>query len=327
MNILRRRLLAAMAVAAACGPASAQAPAADKNFPGHPVTFVVPFAAGGLTDQVLRILGQQLAEQWRQPVLIENKPGANGQVAAAAVKQAKADGYTLMVASAGTHSINQALYSRMTYDPIRDFEPVTLLYKSTHFVLVPVSSQARTLADLLKILKDRPGLTYATAGAGSGAHLAGELFKWQAKVEMTHVPYKGSAAAIPDAVAGRVDVFIDGTTSAPLVRDGKLRALAVTDKARSPALPLVPTMAEAGLPGVEMNSWFGIIAPAGTSSAVVAKLAADIDKAMKSAAVKAKIADLGIVVATGTPREFGFHIASETVRMAKLVRATGARAD
>lgn len=327
MHLARRHLLAGFALASALGAAGAQPPAFDKSFPTKPVTFVVPFAAGGLTDQVLRILAQQLSEQWGQTAVVENKPGANGGVAAAAVKQAKADGFTLMVASAGTHSINQAIYPRLSYDPIKDFEPVTLLYRSTHFVLVPNSSPAKNLKELVDMLRAKPGLLYATSGSGSGAHLAGELFKTQAKVELTHVPYKGSAAAIPDAIAGRVDILIDGTTSAPLVREGKLRALAVTDSLRSPALPDVPTAAEAGVPGVVMNSWFGIIAPAGTPAGVINKLAVDIDKAMKSQAVQTKTSTMGITVATGTPREFGFMIASETVRMAKLVKATGARAD
>lgn len=302
-------------------------PAMAQDFPTRPITVVVPFAAGGLTDQIVRIAAQQLSDSMGQPVVVDNRAGGNGQVAAAFVKQARPDGYTLMVASAGTHAINQSLYAKLSYDPVKDFDPVTLLYKSTHFLLVPANSPAKTVADVVAAARARPGLTFASSGAGSGSHLSGELFKSIAKVDIAHVPYKGSAAAIPDAVGGRVDMFFDGTTSAPLVREGKLRALAVTDTVRSPALPEVPTMAEAGFPGVEVNSWFGIITPAGTPAPVIARLATEFNKTMRSAATAQKTSQMGITVLTGTPQAFAAHITTETERLGKIVKASGARAD
>jgi tripartite-type tricarboxylate transporter receptor subunit TctC len=302
-------------------------PAAAQDFPTRPITVVVPFAAGGLTDQVVRIAAQQLSDSLGQPVVVDNRAGGNGQVAAAFVKQARPDGYTLMVASAGTHAINQSLYAKLSYDPVKDFDPVTLLYKSTHFLLVPATSPAKTVADVVAAAKAKPGLTFASSGSGSGAHLSGELFKSIAKIDISHVPYKGSAAAIPDVVGGRVDLFFDGTTSAPLVREGKLRALAVTDTVRSPALPEVPTMAEAGFPGVEVNSWFGIVTPAGTPAPVIAKLAAEFNKTMRSATTAQKTSQMGITVLTGTPQAFAAHISSETDRLGKIVKASGARAE
>jgi tripartite-type tricarboxylate transporter receptor subunit TctC len=312
---------------AALGLGTVMPPAGAQDFPNRTITVVVPFAAGGLTDQVARIAAQQMSESMGQPVVVDNKAGGNGQVAASFVKQARPDGYTLMVASAGTHAINQSLYAKLTYDPVKDFDPVTLLYKSTHFLLVPASSPARTVADVVAAARAKPGLVFASSGTGSGAHLSGELFKSIAKVEISHIAYKGSAAAIPDVVGGRVDMFFDGTTSAPLVREGKLRALAVTDTVRSPALPDVPTMAEAGFPGVEVNSWFGIITPAGTPAPVINKLAAEFDKAMRSATTAQKTSPMGITVLTGTPQAFAAHIASETERLGKIVKASGARAE
>ena len=309
---------------AACGMAAAWAQA----FPTKPITIVVPFAPGGTSDQTARLAAVKIAESTGQQVIVENKPGANGQTAIAAVKQAPADGHTVFWASIGTHAINQSLYQKLNYDPVKDFEPVTLTFASTHFLLVPASSPAKTVADLVALAKANPGkLTFASVGIGSGSHLVAEMFKAHTKIDVSHVPYKGSTSALPDVIGARVDMFFDGPTSAPLVREGKLRALATTDRQRAAVLPNVPTMAEAGFAGIELNAWFGILAPAGTPKPVVAKLNAEFVKALRSPDVTQKINDFGGSVIAGTPAEFAAQIASETDRLGKVVRASGAKAE
>ncbi|MBO9513147.1 MAG: tripartite tricarboxylate transporter substrate binding protein [Variovorax sp.] len=300
--------------------------ASAQTFPSRPITLIVPFGAGGITDQAARLAAAKVAEHIGQPVLVENKPGANGQTAIASLKQQPADGHTLLWASIGTHAINASLYPRLNYDPVKDFEPITLTFSSTHFLLVPASSPARTVADLVAMAKSRPGtLTFASVGIGSGSHLVGELFKAQARVNVTHVPYKGSVSALPDVLAGRVDFFFDGPTSAPFVKEGKLRALAATSARRAPVLPDVPTMAEAGYPGVELDAWFGIVARAGTPPAVIEKLNTEFVRALKDAEVQRRIEDFGGVVIAGTPSEMARHMANETARLAKVVKDSGAK--
>jgi len=299
-----------------------------QGFPSRPITLIVPFAAGGTSDQAARIVALKVADQIGQPVVVENRPGANGQTAIAALKQQPADGHTLLWVSIGTHAINASLYPKLNYDPVKDFEPITLTFASTHFLLVPANSPAKNVEELVALAKARPGaMTFASVGIGSGSHLVGEMFKAAARIDVAHVPYKGSVSALPDVVGGRVDFFFDGPTSAPMVKEGKLRALAATDTHRAPVLPNVPTMAEAGYPGVELNAWFGIVAPAGTPKPVIARLNTEFVRAFKDHAVEQRINDFGGVVIAGTPAEMAAHMARETTRLAKVVKASGAKPD
>ena len=295
-----------------------------QTFPSRPVTLLVPFAAGGTSDQTARLIAAKFQESTGQTMLVENRAGANGQTAIAALKLQPADGYTLFWGSIGTHAINAALYPKLHYDPIKDFEPISGTFSSTHFLLVPATSPARTVAEFVALAKSKPDtLTIASVGIGSGSHLVGEMFKAQAGIHLGHVPYKGSISALPDLVSGRTDVLFDGPTSAPLVKEGKLRALAATDNQRAQVLPQVPTMAEAGFPGVELNAWFGIFALVGTPKPVVAKLNAEIVKALRHPEVVDKVQTMGGAVIAGTPEALAARVARESDRLGKLVRAAG----
>ncbi|NRF71869.1 tripartite tricarboxylate transporter substrate binding protein [Aquincola sp. S2] len=323
MKLPLRHVLCALAFLVA-GAAQAQA----QSFPTRPVTLLVPFAPGGTSDQAARLIAAKFQESTGQPMLVENKAGANGQTAIAALKQQPADGYTLFWGSIGTHAINAALYAKLNYDPVKDFEPVSATFSSTHFLLVPATSPAKTVAEFVTLAKAKGGsLNIASVGIGSGSHLVGEMFKAKSGIQLGHVPYKGSASALPDVIGGRIDVFFDGPTSAPLVKEGKLRALAATDSQRAPVLPDVPTMAEAGFPGVELNAWFGIFAPAGTPKAVVTRLNAEIVKALRQPDVIEKVHGFGGAVIAGTPEALAQRVARESDRLGKLVRAVGVKAE
>jgi tripartite-type tricarboxylate transporter receptor subunit TctC len=296
----------------------------------RPLTIVVPFSAGGSSDQAARLLAGKLADSLGQSVIVDNRTGGNGQVAAAVVKQARPDGHTLLWASHGILAINPSLYSKLTYDAIKDFEPVTLVFKSTHFLLVPAKSTATSAADVVALARARPGqLSFASVGVGSGSHLVAEMFRVANKIEVVHVPYRGSTNALPDVVAGRIDYFFDGPGNAvELVRAGQLRALAVTDTRRFAQLPDVPTMAEAGFADHVLNSWFGLVAPAGTPGRVITKLQVELRKAMQSADLVARMAEFGAQVAPSeSPQDFAAFIASENARLGKVVRDSGARLD
>jgi tripartite-type tricarboxylate transporter receptor subunit TctC len=294
------------------------------------VTIIVPFAAGGITDQTARLVGERLSTQIGQPVVVENRTGANGQAAIAALKSAPADGHTLLMVSHGMMAINPALYSKLAYSPTADFVPLTLAIKATHLLLVPASSASKGPADLMAAAKRQPGaLKFASVGVGSGGHLAGELFKAKAQTDLTHVPYRGSTAALPDVVAGRIDLMFDGpANSLELVRGGQLRALAVTDERRMTQLPNVPTMVEAGFPDFVVNTWFGFVVLAGTPSAVTTRLHAELIKAIKQPSFAQKVEQFGATAASNASSDaFARFIASESERFGALVRASGARLD
>jgi tripartite-type tricarboxylate transporter receptor subunit TctC len=314
-------------VATVCAVASAAALA--QGFPAKPITIVVPFPPGGVTDPVARQVGARLAENVKQPVIVENKPGASGIIAAEFVKKQPADGYTVLFGFTGSHAVNPTLYSKLPYDPQKDFQPVTLIISTPHILVVPADSPAKSVADLVALAKSRPaGLTFASQGIGAGGHLLGEMFKAQTKTNLSHVPYKGSAPALTDMLAGRVDLFFDAVvTSLPYVRDGKLRALAIANKTRSKLLPDVPTMAEAGFPGVEMDQWFGMMAPAGTPPAVVQRLNAEFIKAVRSPDIEKSLTERGLDVVTSTPEQFAATIRADTATLGKVVRESGAKAD
>ena len=270
-----------------------------------------------------------MADNVKQPVIVENKPGASGIIAAEYVKRQPADGYTVLFAFTGSHAVNPTLYSKLPYDPQKDFQPVTLIINTPHILVVPADSPAKSVADLVAMAKSKPaGLTFASQGIGAGGHLLGEMFKAQTKTNLAHVPYKGSAPALTDMLAGRVDLFFDAmVTSLPYVKDGKLRALAIANKTRSKLLPDVPTMAEAGLPGVEMDQWFGMMVPAGTPPAVVQKLNQEFIKAVRSPDIEKSLTERGLDVVTTTPDQFAAVIKADTASLGKVVKESGAKAD
>jgi len=318
------KLLQSLVVCAAVsGTALAQ------TFPAKPITIIVPFPPGGVTDPVARQVGQRMAENVKQPVIVENKPGASGIIAAEFVKKQPADGYTVLFGFTGSHAVNPSLYTKLPYDPQKDFQPVTLIINSPHILVVPADSPAKSVADLVALAKSKPGgLTFASQGIGAGGHLLGEMFKAQTKTNLSHVPYKGSAPALTDMLAGRVDLFFDAlVTSLPYVRDGKLRALAIANKTRSKLLPDVPTMADAGFPGIEMDQWFGMLVPAGTPPAVVQRLNQEFIKAVRSPDIEKSLTERGLDVVTTTPEQFAAIIKADSATLGKVVRDSGAKAD
>ncbi|MBO9513151.1 MAG: tripartite tricarboxylate transporter substrate binding protein [Variovorax sp.] len=295
--------------------------------PPQPLTIIVPFPPGGIADASVRVIAARLADNMGRPVLVDNRSGAGGQVGAAVARHAKPDGNTLFLANIGTHAINRSLYDKLSYDPVKDFEPVTELFSWTHVLVVPASSKATSLESLIAEARAKPGkLVFASQGVGSGGHLLGEMFKSSAHIEVEHVPYRGSAQAMQDLLSGRIDFFFDGVGVLPFVKDGKVKALAVTDVKRLAQLPDVPTMGELGHPAVEMSAWFGIVAPSGTPQAVISKLNQDFVKAAKDPDVVKRLGD-GVRIDTGSPDSFGAFMASETDRLGRIVKASGARAD
>jgi tripartite-type tricarboxylate transporter receptor subunit TctC len=289
----------------------------------------VPFPPGGVTDPVARFVGQKVADSVGQPVVVDNKPGAAGFIGAETVKRAAPDGYTLFMGHTGTQAVNQWLYSKLPYDPAKDFVPITRMIQSSHILVVPADSPAKSVADLVALARSKPGgLTFASQGVGAGGHLLGEMLKTRTGADLQHVAYKGSAPALQDILAGRVDLFFDAIiTSGPHIRDGKLRALAVASKERVRWFPDVPTMAEAGFAGIELDFWFGLFAPAGTPPAVVAKLNEEFVKALRSPDVEKRFGDQGLQVMADTPEAFAAIVAADAARLGKVVKESGARAD
>ena len=324
-HALRALAAAALAAALAVTPAFAQAPA----YPTKPIRIVVPFPPGGATDILARAVAQHLTEVWGQSVIVDNRPGAGGNIGAELVAKATPDGYTLLMGTVGTHAINASLYSKMPYDHVKDFAPIILVAAVPNVLEVNPALPVNSVTELIAYAKANPGkLNFASSGNGTSIHLSGELFKVMAGVDMTHVPYKGSAPALQDLIAGQVQLMFDNLPpSLPQIKAGKLRALAVTSATRAPALPDVPTVAEAGLPGFEASSWFGVLAPAGTPPAIVAKLNAEIARWLATPEAKEKLLAQGANAAGGAPDDFARHIASETTKWAKVVKASGAKVD
>jgi tripartite-type tricarboxylate transporter receptor subunit TctC len=322
----RRSVLCALAVAAGL---VAPVPGFAQAYPSKLITFIVPFPPGGVTDPVARMVGQKMAESVKQSVIVENKPGASGIIASEFVKRAPPDGYTVLMGFTGSHSVNPSLYSKLPYDPVKDFQPVTVLISTKHVLVVPAESPAKSVADLVALAKKSPqGLTFASQGVGAGGHLLGEMLKARTGTNLTHVAYKGSAPALQDMLTNRVDLFFDAiVTSLPYIKDGKLRALAVASPTRAAVLPNVPTMAEAGFPGIEMDQWFGMFVPAGTPAPVVAKLHDELVKAVRAPDVSSKITAQGLDVMTTTPDQFAALIRDESVKLGKVVKDSGAKAD
>jgi tripartite-type tricarboxylate transporter receptor subunit TctC len=298
-----------------------------QQFPTRAITLVVPFPPGGVTDPFARVVGPKVTESIGQQILIENKPGAAGLIAAEQVKNAKPDGYTLLMGHAGTHAVNSSIYSKLPYDPVKDFAPITTMIQTKHILVVPASSPAKTVAELVAMAKQKP-LTYASQSVAAGGHLLGEMLSARNGIKMTHVPYKGSAPALQDMLEGRVDLFFDALiTSGPHIRAGKLRALALASPDRAPQFPDVPTMAQAGFPGVELDFWFALYAPGATPQPVVTRLNTEFVKAMRAQDVTAFFGKLGLDVVTSTPAELAKLGAADTVRLGAVVKAAGVKAD
>ena len=301
-----------------------------QSFPSKPITLIVPFPPGGVTDPVARLMGAKIAESTGQQFLVDNKPGAASIIAAEIVKRAPPDGYTLFFGHFASHAVNPHVYKKLSYDPVKDFEPVTPIISTQSLLVVPLDSPARSVADLVSLSKTRPnGLSYASQGVAAGGHLLGEMFRTRTGARLTHVPYKGSGPAVQDILAGRVDLFFDALiTSGVQVKDGKLRALGIASPLRSPLFPDVPTMAEAGFPNMELVAWFGIFAPGGTPQTVVRKLHEEIVKGIRNPDVSNKLTALGLDIFTlASPQEFAALIAADTVKYGRVVRDANISAD
>jgi tripartite-type tricarboxylate transporter receptor subunit TctC len=335
MTLLPRRSLPAGLWRLAMGAllafsALAAAPMAGaQTYPAKTIRIVVPFPPGGATDILARAVAQKLTDAWGQAVVVDNRPGAGGNIGSELVAKAAPDGYTLEMGTVGTHAINASLYAKMPYDHVKDFAPVILVAGVPNVLVVNPSLPVSSVQELIAYAKANPGkLNFASSGNGTSIHLAGELFKVMAGVQMTHIPYKGSAPALQDLIGGQVQLMFDNLPpSLPHIKAGKLRALAVTSATRSSALPDTPTIAESGLPGFEASSWFGVLAPAGTPPAIIARLNAEIGAWLASAEAKEKMLALGANIGGGSPEDFARHIAAETAKWQKVVKASGAKVD
>ena len=304
------------------------APAARAQAAGKPIHIVVTFTTGGAPDILARLIGERLSATWNQPVLIDNKPGAGGNTGADSVAKAPPDGSTIVVGTVGTHAINGALYTKMPYDMVKDFAPVTLLATTPNLLVVHNDLPAKTLAELIALGKREGKMTFASAGSGTSIHVSGELFKTMTGIDMTHIPYKGRASAIPDLLGGRVTMMFDNMPSSlPLVKEGKLRALGVTSLKRSPAAPEIPTIAEQGLPGFEAVSWFALFAPAGTPKSFIDRLQAEVKKILAAPEVAKRLAEIGLEPVASTPEELAAYQRAEIVKWAKVVKESGAKVE
>jgi tripartite-type tricarboxylate transporter receptor subunit TctC len=300
-----------------------------QTYPSHPIRLVVPFPPGGTTDILARAVAQKLSESFGQQVIVDNRPGAGGNIGTELVAKAAPDGYTLEMGTVGTHAINASLYSKLPFDHVKDFVPVILVAGVPNVLVVNPALPVHSVQELIAYGKANPGkLYFASSGSGTSIHLSGELFKTMTGVQMTHVPYKGSAPALTDLMGGQVQLMFDNLPSSlGFIKAGKLRALAVTSAERASALPDVPTIAESGVPGFEASSWFGVLAPAGTPREIVQKLNAEIAKWLATPEAREKLASQGAIAAGGTPEDFARHIAAETAKWAKVVKASGAKVD
>jgi tripartite-type tricarboxylate transporter receptor subunit TctC len=299
------------------------------TYPSKPIRLIVPYPPGSGTDIVARLLGQKLTESWGQPIIVDNRPGAGAIIGTEAAAKAPADGYTLLMGDVGPLTINPALYAKLPYDPAKDFAPVSEVAFLPFLLVVHPSVKANSIQELVALAKAKPGeLNYASVGNGSAVHLATELFKTEAGVDIVHVPYKGSAPALADLIGGQVSMmFVNVLSALPYVKSGQLRALAIATPRRSSALPDLPTVAEANLPGFVAGAWFGILVPAGTPPEVVDKLSAEIVRILHLPDIVERLAGQGAEAIGDTPEQFAGHIRQETAKWAKVVKASGAHID
>jgi len=329
----RRAFIATSLVAISAMPGLGHAQTA---WPAKPVKIIVPFAPGGTTDILARAMAPELSKAFGQQFIVENRAGAGGNVGAELVAKSAPDGYTLLMATVGTHGINKALYDKLPYDPVKDFVPVTLVAGVPNVMVVNAdkarANNINTVADFIAYAKRNPGrLNMASSGNGTSIHLSGELFKTMTGTFMTHIPYRGSGPALLDLVGGTMDVMFDNLPSSlPQIKAGKLKALAVTSEQRSGALPDVPTVEQAGgaaLKGYDASSWFGLVAPAGTPADVVSRIQQEAAKSLGTPAIKEKLLAQGAIPGGNTPQEFAKMIDAEIAKWAKVVKASGARVD
>ena len=325
-TIARRSLFGLLAVALM---PFLPADAADPAYPAKPVRIVVPFAAGGGVDILTRVLAQHLSDRLGQQVLVENRPGAGGNVGVDAVAKSAPDGYTLVMGTTGTHAINPGLYPNLAYDPLRDFKPITLVASVPNLLVVNPSVKVESLKELIALAKSRPGqLNFGSFGNGTSNHLSGELLKSAAGVDITHVPYKSAPQGVSDLIAGELSLmFVNMPLALPHVQSGKLRALAVTGSKRSSTLPDLPTMIEAGLPDYQVESWYGLLAPAGTPDDIVTRLHRETVAVLDMPAVKEFFAKQGAEPVTSSSAELERVIAGDMRQWSEVIKRSGARVD
>jgi tripartite-type tricarboxylate transporter receptor subunit TctC len=330
---LRRRVLhllslslTAMVPTAAIGQATSTGP--GPAYPSKPVRIVVPFAVGGTSDLLSRLLGQRLTPVLGQQVIIDNRPGQGGQIGAEIAARAPADGYTLVAGTVGIHAA-YSIYSKLQHDPVKDLQPVIVLAESPSVLVVHPSMPVKSVREYIALAKARPGeINFASAGSGSSTHMAGELFKYMAKVDLTHIAYKGSGPALTELMGGQVQsMFENLPTLPPHIAAGRLRPLGVTSKARSAALPDVPTVAEAGVPGYEATAWFTIAAPSKVPAALVQKLNAEMNRIMTALETEGRTRDLGLTRIGGSPEDAAKYFGTETEKWSRVIKAAGLRAD
>ncbi|MFY9957218.1 Bug family tripartite tricarboxylate transporter substrate binding protein [Bradyrhizobium sp.] len=326
--MLNRRRFIGLAASSLAAPSILSSGARAADWPARPVRVVVPFTPGGSTDITARLVSNRLQEVWGQSVVVENRPGAGGNIAADVVAHSDPDGYTIFIVGPGL-ATNQFLYPQLSYDPVGDFAPVTLLITQPNLMCVPNSSPAKSAQEFIAYCNANPGkVTYASSGNGTTLHLSGELFKRLAKVEMIHIPYRGGAPAINDLIPGRVDVIFDNMPSIlPHAKAGSLRALAVTTKERVAVVPDIPTIAESGVPGFDVFSWFGFFVPAKTPEGVIAKINADTNAALVYPAVKTRFEELGATPKGSTPAELATFLKSEIDKWGPVIREAKIRVE
>ena len=328
---LRRQALLTVALLGAqtfCA-AQAQTAAADSNFPSQSIKILVGFAPGGSSDTVARIMVPKLTELFKQNVVIDNKPGAGGNIGGAETARSAPDGYTIFMTTSGISAINPFLYAKMPYDPMKDLMPVSALVSLNNVLVVHPSVKANSVQELISLAKAQPGaVTYASSGSGTSIHMSAEMLKHLAGINMTHIPYKGSAPALTDLMGGQVMIMLDNIPSAlPHIKSGKLRALATTGAKRDPLLPDLPTIAEAGVAGYESGVWFGLAVPAGTPREIIAKLNAEAVKGTKSPDFVKRMTELGYNIIGSSPEQMGDMLRTEVNRWGPIVKASGAKAD
>ena len=322
-------LLVRLAAFAAAGIAALPAPTCAQPYPSKPIRLVVPFPPGGSLDVVARAIGQKLGDAWGQPVIVDNRPGAGGNIGADLVAKSAPDGYTILEGALSTHAVNVSLYARMPYDPVKDFVPITLVAVTPNVLVVNPSLPVNSVAELIAYAKANPGkLSFGSGSNGSAGHLAGELFKTEAGVDMVHIPYKGGAPALQDLLGGQIQLMFDNlANSMQHVRAGKLKALAVTTARRSSLVPDLPTLAETGLPGFDIYTWWGFMAPAGTPRSIVAKWNAEVRRILNTPEMKTFFAQQGAEPSPTSTEQFAALIQSEIPKYAKIIKDSGAKVD
>jgi tripartite-type tricarboxylate transporter receptor subunit TctC len=326
-RLMRRPFLTLIAALTAAAALPFSAPAAE--YPTHPVTIVVAFTPGGPSDVLSRIVGKRLQEILHQPFIIENRPGSGGNIAAEEVARAAPDGYTLLMGNNSILATNASLYKKLNYNPLRDFTPISLVGTQANILVVNPNVEANSMSELIALAKGSPGqLNFASSGFGAAAHLAGELFKTEANINIVHVPYKGAAPALTDVMAGHVQMmFATSASVIGLIKNKKVRALAVTTLKRTALLPDLPTMDELGLKGFDATTWHGLVAPAGTAKEIIDALNFAVVEALKDPATKESLINLGVDLVGNTPKEFEAYIASEIPKWTAVVKQSGAQID